>query len=218
MNILKEIKERVSMYDVLQEYGFSPTRSTIYKCMYHDDDKPSGSVKNDKFHCFACGVTKDIFDFVKDQEKCDLNTAIKIIYDKFGLGLLRHLTAKERQEMALQQQVRDKEKAEKQWWKDFERKVCDIILDNKDFYEKIKNTSHITRGEYRRVMANLKNTSVDEWECSETYFMALKKIKWLDWLYNAINEFNHELCEYDFKYGNDKQEILKKIQSGEIVI
>ena len=212
MNILDEIKDKVSMLDVLQLYGQYPVRGrNNYRCFVHSPDKhPSAGLTKtgDKFHCFACNYTGNIFDVVQHFEKCDLKTAMIILDYKFNLGLYRQLTHKEKLELARQMKERERERKEKLWWERFEKVVLADIVKELRMWEEIQRATHITRGEYRR----------GEWQFADLFFESLKQQDWLNWLYNAICGFDHPECEYDFVYPADKRELLEKIKNGEIVI
>lgn len=212
MNIIDEIKEKVSMLDVLQLYGIYPVRGkNNYRCFVHSPDKhPSAGITKDgqRWHCFSCNYTGNIFDVVQHFEKCDLKTAMRILDNKFNLGLYRQLTYKEKLELAKQMKERERERKEKLWWEQYEKVVLADIVKNLRMWEDIQRVTHITRGEYRR----------GEWEFADLFFESLKKQDWLNWLYNAICGFDHPECEYDFIYPNDKKELLEKIKNGEIII
>ena len=210
MNILDEIKEKVSMLDVLQMYGQYPAKrygGTNYKCFVHSDARPSaGFTKNgDKFHCFSCGWTGNIFDVVQHFEKCDMKTAMRILDDKFNLGLYRKLSHKEKLEIARQMKERERERQEKLWWQEYEKVVLADVVKELRFWEQVQRDTHITRGEYRR----------GEWEFADLFFESLKRQYWLNWLYDAVCGLAHPECEYDYIYP-DKKEILKMIREGEI--
>lgn len=210
MNILDEIKEKVSMLEVLEKYGQYPVRGrNNYRCFAHDDRRPSAGLtkSGDKFHCFACNYTGNIFDVVQHFEKCDLKTAMRILDDKFNLGLYRELSHKEKLELARQMKERERERQEKLWWEQYEKVVLADIIKELRVWEEIQRATHITRGEYRR----------GEWEFADLFFESLKKQDWLNWLYDAVCGFCHPECEYDYIYP-DKKEILKMIKSGAISI
>lgn len=211
MNIIDDIRERVSMLDVLQLYGQYPVRGrNNYRCFAHQDNHPSAGLtkSGDKFHCFACNYTGNIFDVVQHFEKCDLKTAMRILDYKFNLGLYRQLTHKEKLELAKQMKEREREREEKLWWEQFEKVVLADIIKDLRMWEDIQRATHITRGEYRR----------GEWEFADLFFESLKQQDWLNWLYNAICGFDHPECEYDYIYPTDKKELLEKIKNGEITI
>lgn len=58
-----------------------------FKCRnpMHQDNKPSMKYnpKNNKVHCFSCGVTYNLIDLIMADMKCDHYTAIKYIKDNF---------------------------------------------------------------------------------------------------------------------------------------
>lgn len=61
----EEIKATYSMRDVVELYGFQPTRAGFIHCPFHGGDRePSLKVYDRDFHCHACGAHGDIFDFV----------------------------------------------------------------------------------------------------------------------------------------------------------
>ena len=134
MNILDDIKSKVSMLQVLELYNQFPVRGkNNYRCFVHSPDKrPSAGLTKtrDKFHCFACGYTGNIFDVVQHFEKCDLKTAMRILDDKFNLGLYRELTHKEKLELARQMKERERERQEKLWWQEYEKVVLADIIKN----------------------------------------------------------------------------------------
>lgn len=200
------------MRDVLEEYGHRPIRGTnIYRCAYHyPDKKPSASIdkRTDRFRCFSCGIVKDIFDFVQDQEKCDFKTATKILDEKFGLGLLGQLTHKQKLELAKRQKEREKTKKEKQWWTEFERQTCIKIADRLKLLEQIATDCHLTRGEYRS----------GNWQLADLYFHALKQHELLSWVYNTLNGHENYDSNYTYFIGTDRLALLKRIAKGEIEI
>lgn len=212
MNILDEIKEKVSMLEVLEKYGQFPVRGrNNYRCFAHSPDKrPSAGLTKDgtKFHCFSCNYTGNIFDVVQHFEKCDLKTAMRILDDKFNLGLYRELSHKEKLQIAKEAREREKAKQEKLWWQEYEKVVLADVVKELRFWEQVQKLTHITRGEYRR----------GEWKYADLFFESLKRQDWLNWLYSAICKIEHEECEYDYIYGQDKTMLLHKIRNGEITI
>jgi hypothetical protein len=212
MNILDEIKEKVSMLQVLDMYGQYPVRGrNNYRCFAHDDRRPSAGLTKtgDKFHCFSCGWTGNIFDVVMHFEKCDLKKAMRILDDKFRLGLYGALSHKEKLQIAREMRQREKEKQEKLWWEWFEKIILADVVKELRVYEKCERTLRIQKGEYR-----------DAWSDTfgDVYFYAEKRVKWLDWLYAKLCGFDHPECEYDYIYPADKKELLEMIKSGAVSI
>lgn len=213
MDIYEEMKNRVSMRELLESYGVQPVRGTnIYRCIVHSPDhKPSANiVKNcNKFHCYSCLFTGDIFDVVEIFEKCDRKQCLKIIDGKFNLGLMKELTHKEKLELARQQKLREKAKAEKLAWERFEKQTLAEIVKELRVWERVQKDTHITRGEYRR----------GEWKYADLYFYALERQHWLNWLYETLCGFTDKReCEYDYVYGTDKMQLLRKLKNKEIFV
>lgn len=72
---VEEIKESVSMRDVLSKYGITVNRSGMCSCPFHKDRKPSMKVFKDGFKCFSCNRGGDVFSFIQNIENCDFKTA-----------------------------------------------------------------------------------------------------------------------------------------------
>ena len=209
MDVLNDIKDRVSMREVLEMYNIYPVRGrNIYCCCFHSDLKPSANiVKNcQKFHCFSENKTWDIFDFVMEMEKCDLKTATNILDAKFNLGLLGNLSRKEKLELARKRKEREKAKKVKEAWERYEKKVINHVSVMLQGWEEVLRETHITRGEYKN----------NQWQYENLFFTALKKCEWYNWLYDVLCENIHPECEYDYIYGTNKKEILGMIRKGEI--
>lgn len=212
MGIVEEIREKVSMRELLDFYGIYPRRgNNNYTCLFHSPDcKPSAGITKDGklYHCFSCGVTVSIFDVLCKIKGCDFKTAIKVIDNDFRLGLVGQLTHKEKLQLAREQKERERLKAEKEEMARFESAILNKIIKELRFWEECERLSHITRGEYRR----------GQWKYCDMYFYSLERQRWLNWIYSALCKIEHEECEYDYIYPADKKEILKMIREGEIEV
>lgn len=213
MNFLEEMKDRVSMVELLEMYGIYPVRGkNIYRCPFHHPDrKPSAGVHSSGkyFKCYTENKCWGIFDFVQEHEQCDLKTAMKIIDEKFNLGLLRELSHREKLELARQRKEREQKKAEELWWQEYEKVVLADIIKNLRMYEECEYAFRIKKGQYRGAWSN---------EYGDVYFYVLKQLRWLEWLYSAICGTLHEECEFDYIYPTEKRQILEMIKKGEIEI
>lgn len=75
-----EIKQSVSMLEVVERYGLRPNRAGFVSCPFHNGDRtPSMKVYKKDYHCHACGANGDIFSFVMGMENCDFKTAYKAL-------------------------------------------------------------------------------------------------------------------------------------------
>jgi len=87
INFAPQIKESVSMSDVIQNYvGVDPKHNRI-PCPFHNGKNNNLSFKNDMFKCFVCGEGGDIFKFVRLMFNLDFNQAIQKLNYDFGLNL-----------------------------------------------------------------------------------------------------------------------------------
>lgn len=75
-----EIKEDMSMTDVLARYGMHPDRAGFIRCPFHNgDNHASLKVYAKDFHCFGCGANGDVFTFVQMIEDVDFKEAFQIL-------------------------------------------------------------------------------------------------------------------------------------------
>lgn len=74
----EEIKQSLSMRDVIERYGLHINRAGFISCPFHKGDRtPSMKIYPKDYHCHACGANGDIFSFVMGMENCDFKTAFK---------------------------------------------------------------------------------------------------------------------------------------------
>lgn len=75
-----EIKQSVSMHEVVERYGYHPNRAGFISCPFHHGDRtPSMKIYPKDYHCHACGANGDIFSFLMGMENCDFKTAFKAL-------------------------------------------------------------------------------------------------------------------------------------------
>ena len=73
-----EIKQSVSMHEIVERYGYHPNRAGFISCPFHNGDRtPSMKIYKRDYHCHACGANGDVFSFVMGMEHCDFKTAYK---------------------------------------------------------------------------------------------------------------------------------------------
>lgn len=73
---VEEIKAAYSMRDIVERYGFHPTRAGFIPCPFHSGDRQASLKVYDRdFHCHACGAHGDIIDFVIMMDDVDFKTA-----------------------------------------------------------------------------------------------------------------------------------------------
>ena len=73
----EEIKEKYSMSEILERYGFKPNRTGFICCPFHREKTPSMKIYAKSFYCFGCQKHGDIFDFVSGMDNCAFSEAYK---------------------------------------------------------------------------------------------------------------------------------------------
>ena len=83
---IREIKEKLSIGEVLAHYGYEPTKTGLLKCPWHEETDPKKKRKktlqvyydSNRFQCFkeGCVGNGDVIDFIQHEEKCDKHKAI----------------------------------------------------------------------------------------------------------------------------------------------
>ncbi len=74
-----EIKQSVSMQEIVERYGIRIDRKGFCCCPFHKEKTGSMKVYKDSYNCFGCGANGDIFSFVMGMEHCDFKTAYKAL-------------------------------------------------------------------------------------------------------------------------------------------
>lgn len=81
---IQEIKQRLTLKDVLEHYGLKPDKQSRLNCPFHPDRTPSMQVyyKTQTAYCFSSncpthGKSLDVIDFVMHKEGCTKHDAIK---------------------------------------------------------------------------------------------------------------------------------------------
>lgn len=86
----RQVKELVSLTDVLTRYNLTPNRAGFLHCPFHSGDRDA-SFKiypaTDSWYCFGCGEGGDVIDFVTKMERCSFTDALKKLNTDLCLGL-----------------------------------------------------------------------------------------------------------------------------------
>lgn len=70
----EEIKERVSVRDVLRDHGVKIKRN-MCSCPFHEDRNPSMAIYDKTVKCFSCGFSGDIFALTQKMDNCSFKEA-----------------------------------------------------------------------------------------------------------------------------------------------
>ena len=87
MSIFEEVKEQLNIRQVIEHYGFKVNRAKQFICPFHNDHKPSASIKNDYFHCFVCGAGGDLITFTAKYLGMSNLDATKELVKEFSLDI-----------------------------------------------------------------------------------------------------------------------------------
>ena len=72
----EEIKQSVSMTEIVERYGLSPNRAGFIRCPFHQGDHTASlKIYKDSFYCFGCGEGGDIFKFVMLMDRVSFKDA-----------------------------------------------------------------------------------------------------------------------------------------------
>ena len=118
-----EIKQSVSMLEVVEQYGYHPNRAGFISCPFHKEKTASMKVYKDSVYCFGCGRSGDIFTFVQQMDGCSFKEA----FLKLG-GEYEHKTDWKRKKFEYQlQQKKEKERKELERKRQWKREILQDI-------------------------------------------------------------------------------------------
>lgn len=122
MDVFAEVKEQITMAQVLQQFNLQPDRRGNILCPFHADHKPSCKIYEKSFYCWACGAGGDVINFTARYLNVSNLEAAKYLAAAFGIltdepETLRQQAAREKQEQ--------KRRVEQQWqeWQDWAYRV-----------------------------------------------------------------------------------------------
>lgn len=89
MDAVAEVKEKIDIADFIGKYVQLKRTGKNYKglCPFHNEKTPSFIVSPDiqRYRCFGCAKSGDIFNFVMDYEGMEFGEALKFLADKAGV-------------------------------------------------------------------------------------------------------------------------------------
>lgn len=113
-DIIYEIKNKLTMADILEHYGIEIRRNKAL-CPFHNDRNPSMHVYANNYHCFTCGAHGDQIAFVQEYFNLDFQSSCRKIGFDFGLNLPldRPMTVREYYQAKEAEEKHRKEKEER---------------------------------------------------------------------------------------------------------
>ena len=98
---ISEIKEKLTILEVLDHYGLKPNRNKMLCCPFHPDKTPSMQVypETNTVHCFSgncpqTGKAIDQIDFIMHKEKCSKHEAILKAKKLLGESIIQTVNQK----------------------------------------------------------------------------------------------------------------------------
>lgn len=75
---IPDIKASLTLSTVLQHYGLATARNNLLCCPFHEDKTPSLQLypRTNSYHCFGCGKTGDVIQFIEDYEQLTKHQSI----------------------------------------------------------------------------------------------------------------------------------------------
>lgn len=89
IDIKDEIKNILTMEDILNKYNISHSK-TMFHCCFHKDKNASAKFYKNSFYCFSCNKTGDLIQFVQYLYNINFQEAIQKINIDFNLNLNIH--------------------------------------------------------------------------------------------------------------------------------
>lgn len=91
MNPIEQIKDRLSILDVVSTYVRLEKSGSQFKgrCPFHNEKTPSFYVSpgRNSYHCFGCSKGGDIFSFIQDIEHIPFREALELLASRAGVEL-----------------------------------------------------------------------------------------------------------------------------------
>lgn len=107
----EQIREIITMQDVLREYGFQTSRNGRIPCPLHNGHDPNFSYKDHYFKCFVCGESGSVIDFVMKLFGISFPQALIRISSDFGLDITpRRATRQEANALAERRRKEEEER------------------------------------------------------------------------------------------------------------
>lgn len=114
MSVFEDVKERVSIKDVLQHFGLQCNRYGNILCPFHADRNPSCKIyeETNSFYCFSCGAGGDVITFAAKYLNVSNYESAKYLAGVFGITdkpitLREHMARKKREREQEEQRLKE---------------------------------------------------------------------------------------------------------------
>lgn len=188
MNIFDDVKQALNIREVLEYYGVNVDRAGKFVCPFHSDHKPSAGIKNDYFHCFACGAGGDVITFTAKFHGLSNYEACKKLAADFGLSIATE------PQTAIDRLRADRERAKRQ---EEQKKRAELE-------ELTKHTGRVLAEYHRYLYWGRRSYPFGH----EAHTRSLQWLEYAEFLYNSFDE-NPE--EFSIKYREQVAEIENRL-------
>ena len=110
MNIFEEVKARVSVRSVAENYGLKIGRNGMACCPFHNDKHPSMKIDDTHYHCFGCGAHGDVIGFVAATFGIGQYEAAGKINEDYHLGICDDISQNHKEKAEISRQIRNRKK------------------------------------------------------------------------------------------------------------
>ena len=86
-DIFNQVKNMIDITDILKYYGVSINNKGFATCPFHNENTPSFKVYDGSYHCFGCGESGTVIDFVMKYFGLTNIDAVKKLNADFKLNL-----------------------------------------------------------------------------------------------------------------------------------
>ena len=118
MDAVQTIKDRLTMREVLERYGYETNKKDFICCPFHNEKTPSMRIYEKDYHCFGCVEHGDTITFVQKLFNLSFQESLKKIDIDFGLNLYGDKTFEELRKSHYRtkqlQAKKEREKAERE--------------------------------------------------------------------------------------------------------
>ena len=170
IDLSAQIKSALTIQEVAEGYGLHFERNKAL-CPFHNDSHPSASIKNNRFHCYVCGLHLGVIDFVMKLFCLDCKAAMNKLNADFRLNLScapLSRAEREKRNIARAERLRQREAAEAEY-EAFRDEYIDIEYEASLIKEYLKKKT----GEvWLRAWAQSRYVELDYWLLSnmDKYF------------------------------------------------
>lgn len=88
---IEKIRSMANLYDIVSDDVMLKQSGSQYMglCPFHDEKTPSFSVNpsNGYWHCFGCGKSGDVFNYVEERDGIDFREALELLADRYHYEL-----------------------------------------------------------------------------------------------------------------------------------